>query len=160
MLSAQLCIRDSSSCCGALGRCLGSRSRLQPFAREPALTWPLFLDFRDNFPVILCKSFQDGLSGSLLQLLQGCVNYEPNFFFLMLQFYFIYFFIQQVLISHQFYTHQCLHVIPNHPIHHTPPTPTAFPPWCPYICSLHLCLSFCPANWFICTIFLGSTYMR
>ena len=37
------------------------------------------------------------------------------------------------------------------------PTPT-FPPWCPYVCSLHLCLYFCPANWFICTIFLGSTY--
>ena len=21
-----------------------------------------------------------------------------------------------------------------------------FPPWCPYVCSLHLCLNFCPAN--------------
>ena len=38
--------------------------------------------------------------------------------------------------------------------HHQPPTAT-FPPWCPYVCSLHLYLSFCPANWFICTIFLG-----
>ena len=42
----------------------------------------------------------------------------------------------------------------------TPPLPfTAFPPWCPYVCSLHLCLNFCPANRFICTIFLGSTYI-
>ena len=41
-----------------------------------------------------------------------------------------------------------------------PPHPAAFPPWCPYICSLHLCLNFRPANRFICTIFLGSTYMR
>ena len=41
-----------------------------------------------------------------------------------------------------------------------PPAPATFPPWCPYVCSLHLCLCFCPATWFICTIFLGSTYMR
>ena len=39
----------------------------------------------------------------------------------------------------------------------TPPPP---PPLLPYICSLHLCLYFCLANWFICTIFLDSTYMR
>ena len=41
---------------------------------------------------------------------------------------------------------------------HTP-TP-AFPPWCPYVCSLHLCLYLCLANQFSCTIFLDSTYMR
>ena len=41
-----------------------------------------------------------------------------------------------------------------------PPPPAAFPPWCPYICSLHVYLSFCPANRFICTIFLRSTYMH
>ena len=40
-----------------------------------------------------------------------------------------------------------------------PPPPAAFPPWCPYICSRHLCVYFCPANWFIWTIFLGSTYI-
>ena len=28
------------------------------------------------------------------------------------------------------------------------------PPWCPYICSLCLCVYFCFANRFICTIFL------
>ena len=37
-----------------------------------------------------------------------------------------YFFIQQVLISYPFYTHQCIHVNPNLPTHHTT-TPT--PPW-------------------------------
>ena len=41
-----------------------------------------------------------------------------------------------------------------------PPPPPTCPPWCPYVCSLHLCLYFCTANWFICTIFLGSTYVR
>ena len=42
---------------------------------------------------------------------------------------FIYFLIQQVLISHPFYTHQCIHVNPNLPIQHTPtPTPCCFPP--------------------------------
>ena len=38
----------------------------------------------------------------------------PTFlFFLIFKYYFIYFFIQQVLISHQFYAHQCIHVSPN-----------------------------------------------
>ena len=72
-----------------------------------------------------------------------------------------YFFIQQVLISYPFYTHQCIYVNPNLPIHHTTTTPTTtFPLWCPYVCSLHLCHNLCPANRFICTIFLSSTYMR
>ena len=36
-------------------------------------------------------------------------------------------------------------------------TPPSFPPRCPYVCSLPLCLYFCFANRFICTIFLDST---
>ena len=51
-------------------------------------------------------------------------------FFLFLNFWILfYFFIQQVLISHQFCTHQCIHVNPNRPIHHTTtPPPSRFPP--------------------------------
>ena len=63
--------------------------------------------------------------------------------------------IKQGLTSYLFYTQQCIHVNPNLPIHPTPP----YPPWCPYVCSLHLCPYFCFANRFICTIFLDSTYM-
>ena len=33
--------------------------------------------------------------------------------------------------------------------------PPPSPPWCPYFCSVHLCLYFCLANRFICTIFLN-----
>ena len=81
-----------------------------------------------------------------------------SFFF---EFYFIYFFIQQVLISYLFYTYYCIYVNPNFPVHPTTTTlPATFPPWCPYVCALLLCLYFCPAYRFICTIFLGSTYMR
>ena len=46
----------------------------------------------------------------------------------------------------------CQSQSPNSSHHHPPAT---FPPWCPYLCSLLLCLYFCPANRFICTIFLG-----
>ena len=53
--------------------------------------------------------------------------------------------IQQVLISYLFYTYYCIHVNPNLPIHPTP----CFPSWCPYFCSLCLCLYFCLANRFI-----------
>ena len=56
-------------------------------------------------------------------------------FFWIFVFYFIYFFIQQVLICHPFYAHQCIHVNPNLPIHHTTATtPRHFPP----LVSLHL----------------------
>ena len=41
-----------------------------------------------------------------------------------------------------------------------PPTRPAFPPWYPFVYSLHLCLYFCLENGFICIIFLDSTYMR
>ena len=53
------------------------------------------------------------------------------FFF---EFYLIYFFIQQLLISHPFYTHQCIHVNPSLAIHPTTPTPRCFPP----LVSIHL----------------------
>ena len=72
---------------------------------------------------------------------------SPFFFFEFQNF--IYFFIQQVLISYPFYTYQCIYVIPNLPIHHTHThthTPATFPPWCPYVYSLHLCLYFCPSG--------------
>ena len=49
----------------------------------------------------------------------------PHSFFKIL----LYFFIQQDLISHQFYTHQCIHVNPNLPIYHTTTTtPRRFTP--------------------------------
>ena len=35
--------------------------------------------------------------------------------------------------------------------------PVPRPPWCPYICSLCLCLYFWFANRFICTLFIDST---
>ena len=45
-------------------------------------------------------------------------SWAEIFFFLVFKFN-LFFFIQQVLISHPFYTHQCIHVNPNLPIHHT-----------------------------------------
>ena len=69
--------------------------------------------------------------------------------------------IQQV-ISYLHYTYIVIYFIhiyvnPSLTVHPTPNP--AFPPWCPYICSLPPCLYFCLANQRICTIFLGSTYM-
>ena len=56
-------------------------------------------------------------------------NFLNLFIFIFLYKNFIYFFIQQVLISHQFYTHQCIHVNPNCTIHHTTtPTPPRLSP--------------------------------
>ena len=68
-----------------------------------------------------------------------------------------FFFNQSSILYTSVYT--CQSQSPNSAHHHPHPT-AVFLPWCPYVCSLHLCLNFCPANRFICTIFLGSTYMR
>ena len=63
-------------------------------------------------------------------------------FFLIFKFYLIYFFIQQVLISHQFYTHQCIHVNPNRPIHHTTiTTPLRLSPLGVHTFVLYICVS-------------------
>ena len=84
---------------------------------------------------------------------------EGIYFLFFFEFYFIYFLYSRfLLVIHFIHINVYMSIpIPNLSYHHPP---TTFPPWCPYVCSLHLCLNFCPANWFICTIFLGSTYMR
>ena len=52
------------------------------------------------------------------------------------------FFILQVLISHQFYTHQCIHVNSNRPIHHTTiPTPPWLSPLGVHTFFLYICVS-------------------
>ena len=50
---------------------------------------------------------------------------------------------------------QCKHIYANSNI---PGHPSPYPPWYPQACSLYLCLCFCFASIFICTIFLDFTY--
>ena len=47
-----------------------------------------------------------------------------------------------------FHTWWCIDVRPHLPVH-----PTPFPPACPHVCTLCLCLYSCLADRFICTIF-------
>ena len=55
---------------------------------------------------------------------------------------FLFSFIEQVLISHQFYTHQCIHVNPNHRIHHTTTlAPPQLPPLGVHTFVLYICVS-------------------
>ena len=70
----------------------------------------------------------------------------PWFFFLcvceFLNFILFILFIQQVLISHQFYTHQYIHVNPNGPIHHTTiPTYPRLSPLDVHTFVLYICVS-------------------
>ena len=63
-------------------------------------------------------------------------------FILFLFLLFIYLCIQQVLISYQFYTHQCIHVNPNRPIQHTTiPTPLQLSPLGVHAFVLYICVS-------------------
>ena len=55
---------------------------------------------------------------------------------------FVCLFILQVLIRHQFYTHQCIHFNPNRPIQHTTiPTPPQFSPLGVHMSILYICVS-------------------
>ena len=56
------------------------------------------------------------------------IFHYTSFFFEFLNFILCIFLIQQVLISHQFYTHQCIHVNPNLPIHPTTTPSLPLPP--------------------------------
>ena len=63
-------------------------------------------------------------------------------FILIFEFYFIYFFIQQVLICHQLFTDQCIHVNPNCPIQHTTiPNPPPLSPLGVHTFVLYVCVS-------------------
>ena len=88
-----------------------------------------------RFDKIYCsfKSFKGHWRISYLVNSHGEPLWGTHFFFFWILFYF---FIQHILISHQFYTHQCMHVKPNRPIHHNPqhPPPHSFPP----LVSIHL----------------------
>ena len=52
-------------------------------------------------------------------------------------------------------TQYCIYANLSLPVHPT----LSSPPWCPYICSLCLCLYLCFASKIICTVFLESMYM-
>ena len=79
-------------------------------------------------------------------------------FFWIFESYFIFSYSRFLLVIH--FIHISVYMsIPISQFITPPPPPPTFPPWCPYVCSLQLCLYFCPANQFICTIFLGSTYV-
>ena len=95
----------------------------------------------------------------ITSLIQASGLPSRHFFF---EFYFIYFFTHKVLISHLFYTHQCIHVNPNRPIHHTTTTttPHRFPPLvaiCLFSTSVSQFLPCKPVHLYHC---LGSTHMR
>ena len=86
--------------------------------------------------------------------LSPCSKVLAFYFF---EFYFIFLYSRFLLVIHFIHISVYMSILISQFI--TPPPPATFPPWCPYVCSLHLCLYFCPANQFMCTIFLGSTYM-
>ena len=73
-------------------------------------------------------------------------NIQLVYFFGFLNF--IYFLYSRFLLVIYFIllVYICQSLSPNSSHHHHPPA--TFPPWCPYVCSLHLRLCFCPANRF------------
>ena len=90
---------------------------------------------------------------SLQSIEQSSLSYtEGSFFFPSL---FIYLFILSRFLLVIYFIHISVYMsIPISQFIPPPsPHPPAFPLWCPYVCSLHLCLYFCLANGFICTIF-------
>ena len=119
-----------------------------------------FLSSENTFKTLAFLNKHFSLKCSCVFLL-----FLKKFFF---EFYFTFLYSRSLLVINLFFfnpssilytsVYTCQSQSPNSSHHHPHPT-AVFPPWCPYVCSLHLCLNFCPANQFICTIFLGSTYM-
>ena len=105
------------------------------------------------------KNLTETITGNLN--FKKCIQTIFKDFFWIFEFYFIIFLYSRSLLVIHF-----IHISVYMPIPITqfitppPPPSSAFPPWCLYVCSLQPCLNFCPAHWFICTIFLGTTYMR
>ena len=79
---------------------------------------------------------------------QSCLCISPLCNLSFIYYYYYYYFNQSSILYTSVYT--CQSQSPNSAHHHPHPTAVS-PPWCPYVCSLHLCLNFCPANRFICT---------
>ena len=91
----------------------------------------------------------------------GYINIFFSLFFEFLNFIsFIFLYSRFFLVMHFIHISVYMSISISQFITPPPPPPATFPPWCPYVCSLHLCLNFCPENRFLCTIFLGSTYMH
>ena len=95
-----------------------------------------------------------GIRASTYEWGEGDKIHSRTHFLLLLRFFlylwflaiffscFVCFFILQVLIRHQFYTHQCIHVNPNRPIQHTTiPTPLQFSPLGVHMFVLYICVS-------------------
>ena len=116
--------------------------------------------------ILLDALYTNQLSKSFLELtLLALLPLKVNSFFFFLSFFFLNFILFIFLYSRFLFAIYFIHIsvymsIPISQFIPPSPTPRHFPPWCPYVCSLLLCLYFCPANWFICTIFLGSTYSK
>ena len=84
-----------------------------------------------NFSVMFEVNILINLIGKYFTqlVISGTETPSYHYSFFVPGFFFISFFIQQVLISHPFNTHQCIHVNPNLPIHHTTnSTCCCFPP--------------------------------
>ena len=76
------------------------------------------------------------------QFLHSLLHLFPALFSLLAKFRLSFFFILQVLIRHQFYTHQCIHVDLNRPIQHTTiPTSPQFSPLSVHMSILYICVS-------------------
>ena len=101
-----------SACCLTASHCT---FHPLPGKLELLLTYP-------SFCFVLFLS--DGLCSQVLPLRCIPVPFWVFFSFFLNCYLFIYF-----LISYPFYTHQCIHVIPNRPVHHT--TTTTPPPLSP-----------------------------
>ena len=78
----------------------------------------------------------------------------PAVFFWIFEFYFIYFLYSMFLLVIYFIHISVYMSIPVSQFITPPPhPPAAFPPWCSYVCSLHLCLYFCFVNKIVYTNF-------
>ena len=122
--------------------------------RQMVLGFCLLEDFFlcSNQILLICTNIQ------ILYNFYG--SHNRMYLLILFQYYFIFVYSRFLLVIHFIHISVYMSIQISKFITAQPHPPDAFTPSCPYVCTLHLCLNFCHANRFICTIFLGSTYMR
>ena len=109
---------------------------------------------RCHLQVITNEAADQTVISPLIISALGCPGSKASaisfFFFLIFEFFFLH--SRFLLVIHFIHISVYMSIPISQFITPPPPPTTAFPPWCPYVCSLHLCLNFYPANRFKCHI--------